>query len=102
MPRSRRAVSRLPLFSMRLRSSRISTGVMSATGRLESAAAKSSSSHMFLDIVEGAAPSLASRSMYSAATTRNVFARDLIVLALLCRVYSPGKCRRASSRLARA
>jgi hypothetical protein len=71
-PRSRRAVSRRPLFSMRFKRSRISAAVISAIGRLASGFAGSSNSHLFFANVEGAARSASCLDRNSPATRPKV------------------------------
>lgn len=71
-PRRRRALSRRPLFSMRLSKSRSSAEMISAIGRVESVPARSSRSHRFFPTVVSAAPFSLRLERYSVTRTPKV------------------------------
>ena len=102
------AVSRRPLFSIRLRMTRISAGVISVMGRLASGAASSCRSQRFLLIVDlGRHSSLQLGEILLGDARETYFSRQSPRRS--CRAFfaATGHCRsarslRASSRLARA
>ena len=101
------AVSRLPLFSIRLRMWRISAGVISVMGRFESGLARSVNSQRFFFSVEADAPLSLRFARCSSAIAPNVllaaFALAILSSFFCCDGSMPlATSRRASVLLARA
>jgi len=96
MPRSLRAVSRRPLFSMRLRTSSTSIGIISAMGRRAKGAARSSSIQRFLISVVSARPFAAMLAKCSAATAPKVFWAAFSSAILSSFFFTEGSSREAS------